>query len=96
MRNREDEALAVLAYKKGNNGVSEEVKKAKRSGGKGTFIEIMPNLKGDDKLYVIRVQAELNLFLKVLDHIIKRMETQIETQINEQNKQNIYYDPKEN
>lgn len=96
MRNREDEALAVLAYKKGNNGVSEEVKKAKSSGGKGTFIEIMPNLKGDDKLYVIRVQAELNLFLKVLDHIIKRMETQIETQINEQNKQNIYYDPKEN
>lgn len=96
LRNREDEALGVLAYKIGNNGVAQEVAKSRRSGKKGTFIEVRPNLqKADDQQYVIRVQAELNLFIKVLDHIIERIEAQGNSAFNEQSGQDIFYDPKE-
>lgn len=94
LRNREDEALGVLAYKIGNNGVAQEVTKSRRNGKKGTFLDVRSNLSDiDDQQYVIRVQTELNLFIKVLDHMIERVEAQGANAFNEQSGQNDFFDP---
>lgn len=94
LRNRENEPLGVLAFKIGNMGVAQEVAKAKEQGGTGTFLEVRRQLENkDDQQYVIRVQAELNLFIRALDNLIDRVERQGGAAFRGQS--DIFYDPKD-
>jgi len=88
---RGSEDSALLAYKIGNEGARQEIALARKKGLAGTYLDIRPNLKNEeDRQYIARVQAELNVFLQVLDQLTERVEAQSNQAFNGQS---IFYNP---